>query len=274
MLPVQLAEVNFNVADITAASLGNMVEALWGDLGAYIRGNGFCHKRGSTASMPNRQTSGGVWHPSRRAHVYCNGPPCQPYSPMSGLNARQSCEEHPLFSVLFGESQEPSRSSSVLDVLRSTLPHSAIIEEVTQFAELDKQAGYVPFRRFLKHVELFTDPYNENRRHFTHVCVFFKDPGRFLSMNRPRIDELLRVHEQLKASCKAAIAEHLQHTSTRGSLAVHVLHRMYVVLLSEYAGGAAGKEQVEAVMAEPTRTLVLVDDGVREVHLATPSQYQ
>jgi hypothetical protein len=131
------------------------------------------------------------------------GPPCQPYSKLSGSKAPP--ETHPLFSSLFTPECDDGlgvSSGSLLAVIRKHRPKFGIVEQVAGFSSTFK-GRFLTRSPLLQFVDCLKEIVSEDGSQFYGGFEAFQlDAGPWIEMSRPRIALCIRcVFCQLECVC-------------------------------------------------------------------------
>ncbi len=130
--------------------------------------------------------------PHKRRDCAILGPPCQPFSFLSGSNRQRGASSHPLFHVVFpdGMGTPGIGGKSCIDFLAVHLPLTAIIEEVQAFGEFDSVDGVCWLRRCIEIIKSIKCPFS-GQLYYVAVDIFQENPGKWMDMRRPRLPEML-----------------------------------------------------------------------------------
>ena len=196
-----VSEARKEVRDIFMQKRSHFVAHIFESIEDQITGTGMCHRTGRRVSLQKVCRVLKVVLFENRRHLLVAGPPCQPYSRLSGSNTRAGCEHHDLFFTIFGV---PGRSGidgvGLIDYILVNLPHCIIIEEVSTFKDADsRNKCFFPLKEMLHKIMNARDPQDPQRgAYYTAAHVFDVEPGKFVNMHRPR-RSLLATRDVLNA---------------------------------------------------------------------------
>ena len=114
-------------AHIALCNYRSRIDCYWKSIADHSRRSGSCYAHSNTCKRSVASSKG----------LLIVGPPCQPYSELSGSGT--PANQHPLFESLFGRGRHGGlglqrSGDSVLECVAATCPRAVMLEQVTAFA--------------------------------------------------------------------------------------------------------------------------------------------
>jgi site-specific DNA-cytosine methylase len=140
------------------------------------RGHGCCTRHGRVCQAPCKRD------------LLVIGPPCQPFSSMRHDTKQRDlgCKAHALYNTTFGSGGcvETDPDDSAIELIKSMLPSSVLVEQVEGFGRIDLASGTVPMEEFSEMVLNIRD--DEGNSFYKAARAFKLNASLWLGINRPR----------------------------------------------------------------------------------------